>query len=435
MAELETPVKLYLYDLSHGMAAQLSLSMLGQHFEAIYHTGIVVHGKEYFYGQGVMSCVPGTSHHGQPMEIVDLGVTAVDKAISDSATVLSTRKGLINFLLTALPQNFMATPLGKLLRPQVDSAFPAAGGGAGPSTPQRAKKNRKPSAAARGAAESEAAAINALSNVINNVTATSSEQGLETVTGKSKVPHKDPRAEGTELTLEQRLEIFAPRGAIFQDPKIRDATRVRLDNILNAVPGQHSEATKESLPKKILCLGLGSVKDSIAPQFQLGYLLLMRELLAERLDDFVPVEAYDPIFKDSDEEMLQAFGIDVLEKNKRGAYLLEETTLVFMPHVGRSITERLIRTNWSPEGLSRLVYCGNDMSKFVATIEKEAPCMAALRPFLKMEEVPQLPKNHPQAISYALNDLAFQRFCPVEAVPEGFWTPPPELRVKDPEAL
>jgi hypothetical protein len=37
----------------------------------------VVFGVEYFFGQGICESAPGRSHHGQPMEIIDMGTTAV----------------------------------------------------------------------------------------------------------------------------------------------------------------------------------------------------------------------------------------------------------------------------------------------------------------------------------------------------------------------
>lgn len=43
--------------------------------DAIYHTSIVLNGVEYYFGQGIQTAVPGSTHHGQPMEVVELGTT------------------------------------------------------------------------------------------------------------------------------------------------------------------------------------------------------------------------------------------------------------------------------------------------------------------------------------------------------------------------
>lgn len=46
-------VSLHVYDLSQGLARQLSQQLIGRHFDGIYHTGIVVFGREYFFGGGI----------------------------------------------------------------------------------------------------------------------------------------------------------------------------------------------------------------------------------------------------------------------------------------------------------------------------------------------------------------------------------------------
>lgn len=52
-------VELYIYDLTQGMAAMMSGMLLGQHFDGIWHTAVVIHGREYFYGsQGIQCCLP-----------------------------------------------------------------------------------------------------------------------------------------------------------------------------------------------------------------------------------------------------------------------------------------------------------------------------------------------------------------------------------------
>eukprot|EP00527_Entomoneis_sp_CCMP2396_P008887 CAMPEP_0198146230 /NCGR_PEP_ID=MMETSP1443-20131203/28244_1 /TAXON_ID=186043 /ORGANISM="Entomoneis sp., Strain CCMP2396" /LENGTH=56 /DNA_ID=CAMNT_0043810117 /DNA_START=71 /DNA_END=237 /DNA_ORIENTATION=+ len=47
-------VHLAIYDLSHGMARNLSAQFLGSDhaIDVIPHSGLVVHGSEYFFGSG-----------------------------------------------------------------------------------------------------------------------------------------------------------------------------------------------------------------------------------------------------------------------------------------------------------------------------------------------------------------------------------------------
>lgn len=47
------PVRLYAYDLSNGLAKNMSLAWTGKQFDAIWHTSIVYDNQiEIFFGQG-----------------------------------------------------------------------------------------------------------------------------------------------------------------------------------------------------------------------------------------------------------------------------------------------------------------------------------------------------------------------------------------------
>jgi desumoylating isopeptidase 1 len=77
---MTSPVKLYVYDLSRGMARAMSMQFLGRQIEGIWysrifesscehdltrslrHTSVVVFNKEIFYGRGIQITTPGRSH-------------------------------------------------------------------------------------------------------------------------------------------------------------------------------------------------------------------------------------------------------------------------------------------------------------------------------------------------------------------------------------
>jgi len=91
----KTVVQLYKYDLSNGKAWWLSPLLLGQHFEGIWHTGIVVHGKEYWFGGNIFETPPATSPFGQPAQIVEL-----------PEFTMRTREDLWNFISRELASEF-----------------------------------------------------------------------------------------------------------------------------------------------------------------------------------------------------------------------------------------------------------------------------------------------------------------------------------------
>ncbi|KUI61894.1 Desumoylating isopeptidase 1 [Cytospora mali] len=68
-------VHLLVYDLSQGLARQMSMGMLGFQLDAIYHTSIELDGLEYVYDGNVVAITPGSSHLGQPMRKIHLGKT------------------------------------------------------------------------------------------------------------------------------------------------------------------------------------------------------------------------------------------------------------------------------------------------------------------------------------------------------------------------
>ncbi|XP_040885442.1 desumoylating isopeptidase 1b [Toxotes jaculatrix] len=150
------PVKLYIYDLSRGMARQLSSLMLGKQLDGVWHTAIVVHGKEYFFvGEGINSCSPGGTPLGEPDSIVDLGYTEVPAEIfteyltslaestyggdkynlfehncntfSNEVAQFLTGKKIPSYI-TDLPSEVLSTPFGQALRPLLDSIVINPGG-------------------------------------------------------------------------------------------------------------------------------------------------------------------------------------------------------------------------------------------------------------------------------------------------------------------
>ncbi|KAG8910324.1 hypothetical protein FRC01_006394 [Tulasnella sp. 417] len=78
------PVKLYVYDLSNGMARNMSFQLTGKQIDGIWHTSVVVFGREVYYGPynagpGIQVVLPGQSHHGRPLKIEDMGETDLDE--------------------------------------------------------------------------------------------------------------------------------------------------------------------------------------------------------------------------------------------------------------------------------------------------------------------------------------------------------------------
>ncbi|KAI1608274.1 mannosyl-glycoprotein endo-beta-N-acetylglucosaminidase [Exophiala viscosa] len=142
-------VQLYVYDLSQGLARQYSRALTGIQIDAIYHTAIVFNNVEYFFGQGIHRKIPGSTHHGRPIQVVDLGKThlpidVVEEYVESLAEIYTPEsydlflhncnnfsQDLAMFLvgksipdeIRSLPETFLKTPIGQMLRGQIDQSM------------------------------------------------------------------------------------------------------------------------------------------------------------------------------------------------------------------------------------------------------------------------------------------------------------------------
>lgn len=146
---MSAPVKVHVYDLSKGLAGQLSLQLTGKQIDGVWHTSVIAFGKEIFYGPGICETEPGRSHHGSPLRIIDMGETAIDEQTfaeylsqikehytADKYHLLdfncnSFTNDCLGFLtggslpsyIKDLPSDFLSTPFGAALRPTIDAMF------------------------------------------------------------------------------------------------------------------------------------------------------------------------------------------------------------------------------------------------------------------------------------------------------------------------
>ncbi|WVZ59270.1 hypothetical protein U9M48_009438 [Paspalum notatum var. saurae] len=162
MAEDGYPVKLHIYDLSQGMARQLSTTILGKAIEAIWHTGVVVYGREYYFGGGIQQGQPGRTPYGTPVRVEDLGVTHVPREVfedflreigprytpatynllshncnnfSNEAAQFLAGAAVPSYILE-LPNEVMNSPIGALILPMIQGLETSLRAGAVPQPPQ-----------------------------------------------------------------------------------------------------------------------------------------------------------------------------------------------------------------------------------------------------------------------------------------------------------
>lgn len=78
--EEDSRVQINKYILGHSFGIFVARHIVGLDTEGIYHTGIVVFGKEYFFGsEGIKSCSPTEFKLARLVDSIDLGITNVTK--------------------------------------------------------------------------------------------------------------------------------------------------------------------------------------------------------------------------------------------------------------------------------------------------------------------------------------------------------------------
>lgn len=129
--------------------ATCSFSVAPARADVHRHTSVVVFGREIFYGQGIMEARPGTTHHGQPFQVIDCGTTHIDSdtfqeyLVSLDEAYTPQKYHLLDFncnhftadvigfltgreipsWISGLPAEFLSTPFGQAMRPQIDAMF------------------------------------------------------------------------------------------------------------------------------------------------------------------------------------------------------------------------------------------------------------------------------------------------------------------------
>jgi len=88
-------IQLYKYDLTNGVAASIAPMLFGADFNGLWHTSIVVYGREYWFGGNVFEAEPGTTPFGLPNHVLEMGNT------------MRTKADLWNFIQRELVDDFM----------------------------------------------------------------------------------------------------------------------------------------------------------------------------------------------------------------------------------------------------------------------------------------------------------------------------------------
>lgn len=139
------PVSLHVYDISYGMARNYSQTFLGKQLEGIWHTGVVVFGKEWYWGGEIQEDRPGKTPYGTPTKVIKLGETFVpEEVFRDFISEIRPRYRLDTYQLLSnncnnfsqevtqfltgqsipadilnLPDEALTSPMGQMIKPML----------------------------------------------------------------------------------------------------------------------------------------------------------------------------------------------------------------------------------------------------------------------------------------------------------------------------
>ncbi|KAK6141669.1 hypothetical protein DH2020_024590 [Rehmannia glutinosa] len=128
-------VSLNVYDLSQGLARQLSTTFLGKAIEGIWHTGVVVYGYEYYFGAGIQSAPVGTTPYGTPITETYSLLTHNCNNFSNEVAQFLVGTSIPDYILN-LPNEVMSSPMGALMLPMIQQLETTLRAGAVPQAPQ-----------------------------------------------------------------------------------------------------------------------------------------------------------------------------------------------------------------------------------------------------------------------------------------------------------
>jgi hypothetical protein len=74
-------VSLLIYDITMGMAKNMSMMFIGQQIDAVYHTSLLAFGKEYYFGGGICKSLPKQTPYGKPIQEFTLGHTEIPEEV------------------------------------------------------------------------------------------------------------------------------------------------------------------------------------------------------------------------------------------------------------------------------------------------------------------------------------------------------------------
>ncbi|KAI8497628.1 hypothetical protein Bbelb_249340 [Branchiostoma belcheri] len=165
----------------------------------------------------------------------------------------------------------------------------------------------------------------------------------------------------------------------------------------------------------VVCYGLGRFSSCVTARYQLGFLLLLRDVL----DVPSSCHVYDPVFSSSEKVLLQKLGCQLILENEEGKRRVDRKTLFYMPHCGKPLYNNLLWANWGQQ-LRNVVILGNSLSNMALRCPNQELEKAAFYIHSILDHTKEFPLPNNFHFQDIFNDLSLHVF-PVAAIPPSLW--------------
>ncbi|KAH8556981.1 SRR1-domain-containing protein [Umbelopsis sp. PMI_123] len=233
-------------------------------------------------------------------------------------------------------------------------------------------------------------------------------QTVKTKRGKKNANRKKNFVDISEWTVQDVVQVLDRRREALLDSNFYS----ELLSILQ------DKVVSES-PHDIVCYGVGSIQESKNAQYQFILALLMRDLI--KLPGALYI--YDPIFTELDIKVCEHYNTEIIKDNEHGRRTVEQRTLFYMPHCGKSLYSNTLEANWNAEQLPNVIVVGNRFENYTESLldrELKRDC-PYLIPAVKVVACTPFPTEFDN--NQIFNDLCVQTFPKdtLANVEKSFW--------------
>lgn len=196
---------------------------------------------------------------------------------------------------------------------------------------------------------------------------------------------------------------------------------------------QHLSSQNDTKIQKLICFGIGPFTRNFQALHQLAFILcIQRHFKIEH------AEYFDPIFRDSEKQVLQQLKCLLMQRNCEAKYKSEVPTLYYMPHCPNCLTNNLLWFNWSPQYLHNSILINNSFESLASSkperiLRLDSNYILDILPYVK-----ELPLEDDYEVHNVFNDLSVHVF-PQSNVPnvenQTFWIQKEAPSYKDVEMI